>query len=434
MGKTYRIITYGCQMNVHESEKIAGLLEEEGYVPYSENEAADVVVLNTCCIRENAETRVLGNLGILKKEKENHPDMKIVVCGCMTQADGAAEKLKARCPFIHAILGTDNLDKLPQVLAENAKKTRIEISQEHKVKENIPAVRSLGVNAWVNIMYGCNNFCSYCIVPYVRGRERSREKKQIIADVRELVSRGYSQITLLGQNVNSYGNDLGDKNNDFASLLSDLSDIDGKFRLKFMTSHPKDIVSQTVDVIANSDKLSHFIHMPPQSGSDRILKLMNRRYTAGGYLEKVAMIKDKVPDAGLSGDVIVGFPTETEADFADTLKLVSVAEFANLYTFIYSRRSGTPAAEMDGQVSVADKKRRISELIDKQFAISCRLAERCVGKTYEVLGTEYKKGKMIGETKCGKAITYAGSKDAVGKFVSVRVTDNKNSKLYGEII
>ncbi len=434
MGKTYRIITYGCQMNVHESEKIAGLLEEEGYVPYSENEAADVVVLNTCCIRENAETRVLGNLGILKKEKVNHPDMKIVVCGCMTQADGAAEKLKARCPFIHAILGTDNLDKLPHVLAENAKKTRIEISQEHKVKENIPAVRSSGVNAWVNIMYGCNNFCSYCIVPYVRGRERSREKKQIIADVRELVSRGYSQITLLGQNVNSYGNDLSDKNNDFASLLSDLSDIEGKFRLKFMTSHPKDIVSQTVDVIANSDKLSRFIHMPPQSGSDRILKLMNRRYTAGGYLEKVAMIKDKVPDAGLSGDVIVGFPTETEADFADTLKLVSVAEFANLYTFIYSRRSGTPAAEMEGQVSVADKKRRISELIDKQFAISCRLAEQCVGKTYEVLGTEYKKGNMIGETKCGKAITYAGGKDAVGKFVSVRVTDNKNSKLYGEII
>lgn len=431
MSKTYRIITYGCQMNVHESEKIAGLLENEGYIPSAED-FADVVVLNTCCVRESAETRVLGNLGILKKLKENHPEMKIVVCGCMTQADGSAEKLKKRCPFIHAILGTHNIDKLPEILKISSKQTQVEITGKYSVKENVPIARTSGVNAWVNIMYGCNNFCSYCIVPYVRGRERSREKQAIIEDVKRLVGEGYKQITLLGQNVNSYGLDF-DNNYNFAALLRDLSSVEGEFRIKFMTSHPKDILPETIDVIAESDKISKFVHMPAQAGSNRILKLMNRRYTAEEYLGKIDMIKSKIPSAGLSGDIMVGFPTESECDFADTLKLVSSVGYNNLYTFIYSRRNGTPAATMEGQIPLADKKRRIKELIDLQFSISKKLAEACVGKTYITLCTEHKDGKIIGETDCGKAISFAGDASLIGKFVNVYVTKTKNSKLYGEI-
>ncbi|MCI8458070.1 MAG: tRNA (N6-isopentenyl adenosine(37)-C2)-methylthiotransferase MiaB [Clostridia bacterium] len=431
MHNTYRIITYGCQMNVHESEKIAGMLEEQGYCLAAETETPDVVVLNTCCVRESAETRVLGNLGILKKAKEQHAAMKIVVCGCMTQADGAAQRLQARCPFLHAVLGTHNIYRLPEVLARPAGKTYIEIGNDTAIREDIPIARTSGINAWVNIMYGCNNFCTYCIVPYVRGRERSRERKHILADIRRLVQDGYKQITLLGQNVNSYGADLTEKHS-FASLLQEISAIDGKFRVKFMTSHPKDILPETIDAIAQSDKMSHFIHMPAQSGSDRILQSMHRHYTASEYLRKIDMIRNKIPDAGLSGDMMVGFPTETEADFADTMQLTERVRYNNLYTFIYSKRSGTPAAVMDGQVPIAEKKQRIRRLIDLQFAIGNALAAESVGKTYTVLCTEYKNGKCIGETNCGKAVVFAGEQNLVGQFFSVKITQNKNSKLYGE--
>ena len=433
MQGTYKIITYGCQMNVHESEKIAGLLENEGYVPSCDEEFADVVVLNTCCIRESAETRVLGNLGILKKAKERHPEMKIIVCGCMTQADGAAEKLKKRCPFITAIFGTHNIHELPKALLGTDKKTRVEITGDYGIKEDVPIARTSGVNAWVNITYGCNNFCSYCIVPYVRGRERSRDSRNILDDVKNLVSQGYKQITLLGQNVNSYGNDFKDCKTNFASLLSDISEIDGKFRVKFMTSHPKDFSHDTVKVISQSDKISKFIHIPAQAGSDRILKLMNRKYDSAGYLATIDAIKTAIPEVGLSGDIMVGFPTETEEDFSDTLKLVSKVGYSNLYTFIYSRRNGTPAAEMEGQIDIATKKRRIRELIDLQFGISSEISQQCVGKTYETLCTEYSNGKIIGETQCGKAISFDGAEELVGQFVNVSVTKTKNSKLYGAI-
>ncbi len=432
MEKTYKILTYGCQMNVHESEKIAGLLEREGYT-CTENDFADVVVLNTCCVRESAETRILGNLGILKKTKEQHPEMKIIVCGCMTQADGAAERLQKRCPFLYAILGTHNLDKIPEILSENERHTHIEVSQTYAVKEDIPIARTSGINAWVNIMYGCNNFCTYCIVPYVRGRERSREKKRVIADVKALVEQGYKQITLLGQNVNSYGHDLIDKNSDFASLLRDLSEVDGKFRIKFMTSHPKDIQRETILALSSGEKLSHFLHVPAQAGSDRILKLMNRGYTAREYLNKVDMIRTIIPDAGLSGDIMVGFPTETEEDFADTLRLVQNARYDNLYTFIYSRRNGTPAAAMEGQVPISDKKHRIRELIATQAIVAEKQAAQAVGKQFEVLCSEYRDGKLIGETACGKAVVFDGKADLVGKFFPVRIIKHKNSKLYGVI-
>lgn len=432
---TYKIITYGCQMNVHESEKIAGLLENAGYELYErEDFFADVIVLNTCCVRENAETRVLGNLGILKKAKEKKPDLKIIVCGCMTQADGAAERLKARCPFIYAILGTTNIDEIPVLLSESHKKLNVKISQKFEIKEDIPIARTSGVNAWLNIMYGCNNFCSYCIVPYVRGRERSRDKNRIIADVKKLVGDGYKQITLLGQNVNSYGCDLGGNADDFPSLLKDLSAIDGEFRIKFMTSHPKDITEDTVNAIAESDKISRFIHVPPQSGSDRVLNLMNRKYTVSQYIDKIDMIRNKIPNAGLSGDMMVGFPTETDSDFAETLKLTEQVKYNNLYTFIYSARKGTPAAVMENQVSEADKKRRIAELIDLQFSIGNDLASECVGNTYRVLCTEFSVGRLIGETDCGKAVMLNGDDSCVGRFVTAKIVKNKNSKLYGEIV
>lgn len=433
MRQTYRIITYGCQMNTHESEKIAGLLEENGYVEAEADTPANVVVLNTCCVRESAETHVLGNLGALKKEWERY-GTKIIVCGCMTQADGAAQKLKERCPFLFAILGTHNIDRIPLLLREDGKKTQVEILPSGKITEGMPAKRAKDVNAWVNIMYGCNNFCSYCIVPYVRGRERSREKAHILADVKRLIADGYSQITLLGQNVNSYGSDLTDKTLTFAALLSDIVALDGTFRIKFMTSHPKDIGADTVSVIAQSDKLSKFIHMPAQSGSDRILHLMNRKYTHADYLKKIDMIREKIPNAGLSGDLMVGFPTETEDDFADTLRLTREVRYNNLYTFIYSRRKGTPAAAMDQQIPLADKKRRIKELIDCQFQIGNALAAESVGKTYTVLAAETKNGRILGETECGKAVTFDGDPSLIGKFVRVTITHSENSKLFGETI
>ena len=433
MQQTYRVITYGCQMNVHESEKIAGLLEREGYIPADEEQLPDIVVLNTCCVRESAETRVLGNLGLWKKAKEKKPSMKVIVCGCMTQADGAAERLQARCPFLYAILGTHSIERLPEILHDETKKTRIAVTDDAKVVEDIPIVRTSGCNAWVNIMYGCNNFCSYCIVPYVRGRERSREKERILDDVCRLVQQGYRQITLLGQNVNSYGNDLPGQYG-FSHLIRDISALDGKFRVKFMTSHPKDILDDTINAIAQSDKFSHFIHMPAQAGSDRILQLMNRKYTAGEYLDKVENIRRKIPDAGLSGDIMVGFPSETEEDFLQTVDLVRRVRYNNLYTFIYSRRNGTPAAKMDGQIPLAEKKQRIRRLIDTQFIIGSELAAQSIGKTYEVLCSECKNGKLIGETLCGKAVVFKGDPALVGKFVSVTVTRTENSKLYGECI
>ena len=419
-------------MNVHESEKIAGLLEQCGYVSAQDDTVADVYVLNTCCVRESAETRVLGNLGILKKLKEQNPHIKIIVCGCMTQADGAAERLQARCPFLHAILGTHNICRLPEILHDTSK-THIEITSETIIREDQPIARSSGINAWVNIMYGCNNFCSYCIVPYVRGRERSRAPERIIDDIRRLTQQGYKQITLLGQNVNSYGHDLSVPCT-FADLLRRIPQIEGQFRIKFMTSHPKDILPETVSAIADSDKISKFIHMPAQAGSDRILHLMNRKYTAENYLSKIDFIREKIPNAGISGDMMVGFPTETEDDFQATLRLTSAVRYDNLYTFIYSKRKGTPAAVMEEQVPLSEKKLRIRRLIDLQAQIAEQTAKQCVGKTYNVLCSEQKSNALIGETECGKAVHLPKNTALVGQFVRARITSSKNSKLYGEII
>ena len=430
----YYIHTYGCQMNVHESEKLAGILEEKGYLPAEKENDADIIVFNTCCVRETAETKILGNLGIVKKLKETKPDLKVCVCGCMAQKKGEADRLKKRCPFINLIFGTHNLYKFDQYLDEiMSGQNVVEVWDTDKtLPEKTPIKRSDSVNAWVNIMYGCNNFCSYCIVPYVRGREISRPEQDVLQDVKTLISEGYKEITLLGQNVNSYGNDFSDKSNHFAALLEKCASFEGDYKIRFMTSHPKDLSEEVVKTIASCDKLADFIHLPIQAGSDRILSLMNRRYTSGQYLEKIDMIRSYIPNAGLSSDIMVGFPTETEEDFADTLNVVRKVGYNNLYTFIYSRRSGTPADKME-QVELATKKRRIKELIALQFEIGCDLAKKCVGKTYRVLCDGYDGKTASGKSSCEKAIYFPSDINPVGKFVNVTVTHTKNNQLYGEI-
>ncbi len=434
MQPKYFINTYGCQMNVHESEKLAGILREKGYVEAEAQEYADIIVFNTCCIRETAEQRVLGNLGIVKKLLETRPHVKVAVCGCMAQKDGAEKALKKRCPFINIIFGTHNLHKFGEYLDElKSKKYVSDIwEKESAIVEDVPIYRTSGVNAWVNVMYGCNNFCSYCIVPYVRGRERSRDEKVIIDDVKRLIDEGYKEITLLGQNVNSYGKDLGDEIN-FAKLLEKLSLLDGKFKIRFMTSHPKDLSEDVVKAIASSDKLADYVHLPIQSGSDKILELMNRRYTKSDYLKLIDMIRRYIPHVGLSSDIMVGFPYETEEDFLETVDVVKRVKYNNLFTFIYSRRSGTPADKMD-QVPLAVKKERIRRLIDLQFEIGTSDALDCIGKTYEVLCDEWKNGKAKGKSSCEKAISFASNNNCVGEFVNVKITKTKNNQLIGEVV
>lgn len=431
MQKTYYIHTYGCQMNVHESEQLAGILSTRGYAPADKPEKSDLLVFNTCCVRETAETKILGNLGIAKKIKENKPDMIIAVCGCMAQKEGNAQMLKKRCPFIDIIFGTHNLHEFGLYLDSfNGKNKIIEVwDKEQKIVENIPVYRTSGVNAWVNIMYGCNNFCSYCIVPYVRGRERSRDSRQVIDEVKQLIDAGYKEITLLGQNVNSYGKGT---DTNFASLLSSLAEIDGKFRIKFMTSHPKDLSEDVVKVIAQTDKLADYIHLPVQAGSDRILSLMNRHYTQKQYLDTIDMIRKYIPHVGLSSDIMVGFPSETEEDYLETEKVVKTVGFNNLYTFIYSRRSGTPADKME-QIPYCVKQSRIKRLIDLQFEIGNVQALNCVGKTYEVLCQEWKDGVAKGKSSCEKAITFDSRENVCGKFVNVEIIKSKNNQLIGKI-
>lgn len=436
MQKKYKIITYGCQMNVHESEKLAGMLIKNNYFETENAEDADLIILNTCCIRESAETHVLGNLGAIKTIKQSKPSLKVAVCGCMTQAYGNAEKLKKRCPFIDIIFGTHNLYMFSDYLKklENTNKKSIYIwDKETPIVEDTPIFRTSGVNAWVNIMYGCNNFCSYCIVPYVRGRERSREMCNIVSDVKKLINEGYIQITLLGQNVNSYGNDFADARTNFANLLKELSGIDGNFRIKFMTSHPKDISEDVVKTIAQSNKLAKYVHLPVQSGSDSVLKAMNRKYTAEEYLRKIETIRKYIPDAGISADIMVGFPGETENDIVDTLALVEKVRFNNLFTFIYSKRSGTPADRMENQIDSKTKKERIKRIIDAQFLISSEKAKQAIGNTFNILCEGYNNGIMLGKTTCDKTVSFKSSKDLTGKFVDVTIVKTRNSKLTGEI-
>ena len=368
MSKNYIIYTYGCQMNVHESEKIAGILSAKGYVSCDDVEIADVIVYNTCCVRENAEQHAFGNIGMIKKLKKSKKDLIVAVCGCMTQQKEFAEKLSSTFPFVDIVIGTFNVDKFGELLDKKlSQKNKIVevLDAPNGICESIIPLRSSYPNAWVNIMYGCNNFCSYCIVPYVRGRERSRKEEDVLKEVKGLVENGYKEITLLGQNVNSYGKDLADGTS-FAHLIDEIAKIDGKFRLRFMSNHPKDITEEVVTAIANNEHACKAIHLPVQSGSSKILSLMNRKYTREQYLDEVEMIRRIIPDCAITTDIIVGFPTETEEDFLETVSLVEKVGYDGAFTFVYSPREGTVASKLDDQVPPEVKKDRIMRLVDIQ--------------------------------------------------------------------
>lgn len=444
----YKIVTYGCQMNVHESEKIAGLLEQCGYSPLpSEDIAPDIIVFNTCCIRDNAERRALGNIGVVKAEKKRNPALILAVCGCMTQQDGVKDVIKQRYPYVDIVLGTRNISRLPEeigkVLASRAVAKKSDkryrafdteyLSDYLNVDENTPVFRTSYPNAWVNIIYGCNNFCSYCIVPYVRGREVSRSVDDVLDEVKRCVDEGYGEITLLGQNVNSYGNDIADRDVNFAALLRKIDALDGKFRVRFMTSHPKDLNEEIADAMAQSNKICKNIHLPVQAGSDKVLRDMNRRYTREHYLGLIDMLRSKMPDIGITTDIMVGFPTETEEDFRDTVDLVEKVGYSNAFTFVYSPRKGTPAAAMP-QIPYEIKKRRIGEIIKLQNSVTKRLSENYIGGVYEVLVEDVAPkhvGMVCGRTDSGRLVTFPGSSDDVGKFVDVRITESRSASLFG---
>lgn len=435
--RTYFVETYGCQMNVRDSQTLAGLLESMGYTPARTREEADAVIFNTCCVREGAEERLLGNLGVLKPLKQQRPNMLIMVCGCMMQEPGMAESIRRRFRFVDVVFGTHNTHCLPelmyQALIRRAPAYQL-WEKEQGIVEDMPVRREKSASAWVNIMYGCNNFCSYCIVPYVRGRERSRQSADILREARALAGQGVKEITLLGQNVNSYG-----KENDeisFPLLLKELDQIDGLERIRFMTSHPKDLSDELIQVMANGRHICKYIHLPVQSGSNRILSLMNRRYTREDYFLLIQKLRQAMPEIAISTDIIVGFPTETEKDFEDTLDLYRRVGFHSAFTFIYSRRRGTPAAEMPGQVYERDAKDRIARLI--ALAEECTLAanQKYPGKSYPVLveGVSRRDANMVsGRTDCGRMVSFPGSEQLIGEIVKVKIVEAKLNTLLGEM-
>lgn len=438
--KKYCVVTYGCQMNLHESEKISGILSGMGMNAVNEPENADVVVFNTCCIRDTAERRALGNIGKMKELKKKNKNLLIVVTGCMTQQNGFAENMKERYQYVDVILGTHNISDLEnQIRIRLEKKKRVAAvldTDGYIDDETTPVTRTSFPNAWVNINYGCNNFCTYCIVPYVRGRERSRDMKSIISECEKLINDGYKEITLLGQNVNSYGNDVPDENVNFANLLREVAKIDGKFRIRFMTSHPKDLTEDVVKAIRDNDKICNNIHLPIQAGSNSVLKNMNRRYTREHYLGLIDMIRRYLPDCGITTDIMVGFPYETEEDFLDTMDIVEKVRFSTAFTFIYSVRKGTKAAEMP-QIPYEIKQNRIKRLIARQNEITEEISKDYVGNVYEILieGMQEKKnGYVVGRTESGRLVSAKGDESMIGEFKNVKITAVKNAQLLGEIL
>ncbi len=435
----YKINTYGCQMNVHESEKVAGILESLGYVETHKDENADIIVFNTCCIRDTAEQRALGNIGMTKKLKQKNKNLLIVVLGCMTQQDGNAEMLKQKYPYVDIVLGTKNVHLLGDLVkkhqTKNFKFRNVEQPLDYlNIDEKNPMYRTSFPNAWINIMYGCNNFCTYCIVPYVRGREISRDMNSVLKEVKQSIDEGYKEITLLGQNVNSYGNDREDGTT-FAKLLNEIDKIDGKFRVRFMTSHPKDLNDDVIDAIANSKHICKNIHLPVQAGSDNVLKDMNRRYTQAHYLNLIEKIRAKMPNCGITSDIMVGFPTETEEDFLQTMLLAKKAKYSTAFTFVYSPREGTPAAKME-QIPSEIKKDRIIRLVQLQNEITKEVSKTYIGNVFEVLVedvVEKKDGYVCGRTDCGRLVSFKGDKNLIGQFVNVKVEEAHTASLFGTI-
>lgn len=435
---TLSMQTMGCQMNARDSEKLEAVLSYIGYETV-EDTVADFILYNTCTVRENANLKVYGRLGYMKNQKKKNPRMKIAMCGCMMQEPTAVEKIKKSYPFVDMIFGTHNVYKLAEILYTQVQSDRmvIDIWQEAKgVVEDLPSTRKYPFKAGVNIMYGCNNFCSYCIVPYVRGRERSREPEEILREIRELVADGVVEVMLLGQNVNSYGKTL-EVPMTFAELLREVTKIEGLERIRFMTSHPKDLSDELIEAMAESKKICTHLHLPLQSGSTEILQKMNRRYTKGKYLELVKKIKNKMPDISLTTDIIVGFPGETEEDFEETLDVVRKVRYDSVYSFIYSKRTGTPAAAMEDQVPEEVVKDRFERLLKTIQEISREITERKVGEVVDVLMEEvndHDDSLITGRLSSNAVVHCKGTAACIGNICKVRLTESKGFYFMGEII
>ncbi len=430
--------TYGCQQNESDSEKLRGMLAGMGYKFTGIEEQADVIVINTCAVREHAEQRVYGNIGALVHSKRNKPNQIIVLCGCMVQQKKAAEKIRRSYRHVDIVFGPQVLWRFPEFLERSFKERGRIFSIDDEpgaIAEGLPVEREGQVRAWLSIMYGCNNYCSYCIVPYVRGRERSRSPELILDEAGQLVAEGYKDITLLGQNVNSYGKDSG-SDTDFSELLRRLNNIDGEFLIRFMTSHPKDASERLFKTMSECQKVARHIHLPFQAGSDRILRAMNRGYTKAQYLELIYMAKEYMPDIVLTTDIIVGFPGETEAEFTDTLDILEKARFDALFTFIYSKREGTPAAAMPDPVPRAEKQRWFDALLQLQNTISEEKHAAYVGKTMRVLVdglSDDPRYSLTARTNGGRLVRIAGSKNKIGSFANVKITDSNTWALFGEL-
>ena len=427
--------TYGCQQNEADSEKIRGLLIECGYAIVNSAEGADVVVMNTCAIREHAEQRVFGNLGALTHTKRRHAGQKIFLCGCMAGQDHVVERIKKSYPHVDGVFSTHHLWQFPEILNRvltTGKRTYFVQDEPGSIAEGLPQQRDNGLKAWVSIMYGCNNFCTYCIVPYVRGRERSRKWEDILSECRELIESGVKDITLLGQNVNSYGKDL-DEGVDFADLLKKIAELPGDFRIRFMTSHPRDASKKLFDTMASSPKIAKQLHLPFQSGSSRVLKAMNRHYDREAYLEKVNYAKSVMPDLVLTSDVIVGFPGETTEEFEETLSLIQYVRYDSLFTFIFSPRKGTPAASMEDPTPKEEKNRRFDQLCAVQNSISEQIHNSYIGKTMTCLIDGTDKEFLTARTEGGRLVRLAGSPALIGTFAQVKITGATTWSLTGQL-
>lgn len=432
--------TYGCQQNEADSEQIRGMLREMGYAFTEDTSVADVIVINTCAIREHAELRVLGNVGALTHTKRRKPNQVICLCGCSMQEPHMAEKIRKSFRHVDLVFGPHALWRFPELLQQVLlKKERVFATEQSdgRIAEGLPVVRRGKIKAWVSIMYGCNNFCTYCIVPYVRGRERSREPEQILEEVRGLVAEGYKDITLLGQNVNSYGKDL-DSNVDFADLLAQINDIPGDFLVRFMTSHPKDASQKLFETMARCDKVAPQLHLPVQSGSSRVLKAMNRHYDREIYLDEVRRLKALIPDIVLTSDIIVGFPGETQEEFEETLSLLEEVRFDSLFTFIFSPRVGTPAAKMDDPVPMEEKKKWFQRLLDTQNRISVEKHKEYIGRILPVLVEEENPADAVNNLNCRtdgwRLVHVPGDVSLLGQRKKVKITDCSTWSLFGEFV
>lgn len=431
------VMTYGCQQNVSDSEKIKGYLQQMGYGFTEDTEQADLILLNTCAVREHAELKIYGNVGALKRIKEKNPDLVIALCGCMMQQEQVQTYIKSKFKHVDMVFGPSLHVQFPKMLSK-VLQSREKIYDRNEildVVEGLPVLREEQGKAWVTVMYGCNNFCTYCIVPHVRGRERSRKSADIISEVRALVKEGYRDITLLGQNVNSYGKDL-EENIDFSDLLRMINDLPGEFWIRFVTSHPKDCTHKLIDTMRDCDKICNHLQLPVQSGSSEVLRSMNRKYTREDYLALINYAKEQIPDLAITSDIIVGFPGETEEQFEETISLIRQVEYDNLFTFIYSKRKGTPAAEMEDQIPPEVQQRRFQRLLDVQTPI-CKKKNLCyqdkIVKVFAETVSKTDDSMISGHTQSGKKVDFKASPDCIGKIVDVKITKAKTWFLQGEM-